>query len=306
MRLKLLLAIVLFFLPSCAFLYLKPETNDVCFNITYELYAPGNTSRIKFICLIPKTIENRQTIFDINYSVPPSRIYDADGNRYAEFIFTNPDKDIKIQIRVKAQLIRYDLVTAYAIHKKHVEDVSQKYLASEKYLEKDNPAIMEVCKKIITGPSEIATVENIHDYVLNKMEHGGYQSQDLGAVHALKAGKGDCSEYVDLFVTLCRAKNIPARIAEGYCTKSAESYGHVWAEVYVKPYGWIPFDPSFADLKDATFAKMLPVYIYMTHVRSDKELSNFHCSAYWYEGDPIIKASHSFKLIKESYSYQKD
>ena len=305
MRLKLLLAIALFFLPSCAFLDLKPETNDVRFSITYGLHVPGNTSKIKLICLIPKTIENRQTIFDINYSVPPSRIYDADGNRYAEFIFTNPDKDIKIQIRVKAQLIRYDLVTAYAVHKKHEEDVSQKYLASEKYLEKDNPAIMEVCKKIITGPSEIATVGNIHDYVLDKMEYAGYQDQSLGAAQALKLGKGDCSEYVDLFVTLCRAKNIPARIAEGYCTKSAESYGHVWAEVYVKPYGWIPFDPSFADLKDAAFDKMLPIYIYMSHVRSDKELGNGHCFACWSEGD-TIKASHSFKLIKESYSYQKD
>ena len=296
MRFKLLLAIVLFFLPSCAFLDLKPETNDVCFNVSYGLHSQGNTSKIKFVCLIPKTIENRQTIFDINYSVTPSRIYDMDGNRYAEFIFTNPNKDIKIVIRVKAQLIRYDLVTAYGFHKEHEEDVSQKYLDSEKYLEKDNPAIMEVCKKIITGPSELVTVGNVYHYVLKKMEYTGYQEQELGAAQALKTGGGDCSEYADLFVTLCRAKNIPARIAEGYCTKGVESYGHVWAEVYVKPYGWIPFDPTFADLKSATFDRMQPIYVYLSHIRSDKELANFHCFAYWYEGEPI-EVEHSFKVI---------
>ena len=257
---------------------------------------PGKTSKIRFVCLIPRTIENRQRIFDISYSVPPSRIYDTHGNRYAEFTLLNPNRYVEIQIRVKAQLIRYDLVAAYANGSKASEDIPRKYLASEKFLAKDDPAILRVSRNIRIEPTDIATIRNVFDYVLRTLEYGGYSEVDLGAAEALMAKRGDCTEYVDLFVTLCRAKGIPARIAEGYCIEGVGSYGHAWAEVYVKLYGWIPFDPTFADLKGVRFDRLRPIYIYLSNVRNDKELGNFHCFAYWYEGD-TIKVTHSFKLI---------
>ena len=57
-----------------------------------------------------------------------------------------------------------------------------------------------------------------------------------------------CEEYASLFVALCRASNIPARVIEGYSAgymvegqeKSADDIRHAWAEIYLKGYGWVP------------------------------------------------------------------
>lgn len=37
------------------------------------------------------------------------------------------------------------------------------------------------------------------------------QNRAKGALEALRSGKGDCTEYADLFVALCRSMDIPAR-----------------------------------------------------------------------------------------------
>ena len=264
----------------------------------YEFSVPGETSKIRFVCLIPKTIEDRQTIFDISYSVSPSRIYDTQGNRYAEFVFLNPKEDFQVRTSVKAQLIRYDLITAYANPRRSDEAIPAKYLTAEKYLEKDDPAVLEVSKKI-TGYTEIEMIRNIYYYVFQNMDHTQYLEEDLGATQAVKSGKGDCTEYADLFVALCRAKGIPARVAEDYyCIEGVDTPRQLWAEVYAKGYGWIPFDPLLGEVSPAAFDRLRPIYIYLSNVRNDKEINNYHYYAYQWSGD-AVKMRDSL-LIKSS------
>lgn len=70
--------------------------------------------------------------------------------------------------------------------------------------------------------------------------------------------KGFCAHYASAAVLLCRMSGIPARYCQGYVipqasfrgTKSGDTYeidlqdyqAHAWAEVYVKGYGWIPYE----------------------------------------------------------------
>jgi tetratricopeptide (TPR) repeat protein len=55
--------------------------------------------------------------------------------------------------------------------------------------------------------------------------------------------KGDCGSFSRVFVALCRALGIPARSVT--CRWFTES-GHVWAEILIPPYSWIPVDTSAA------------------------------------------------------------
>jgi hypothetical protein len=80
------------------------------------------------------------------------------------------------------------------------------------------------------------------------MEYFGYNPSSAGAVSALLKGGGDCTEYSDLFVALCRAKGMPARTIEGYTTDTAPDkimLGHNWSEVFFDNYGWVPFDTIY-------------------------------------------------------------
>lgn len=228
------------------------KNNVVEFVLSYNFYVPGETSRISFIVVLPQSIPDKQEIQSMKYSRKPSRIFRQDGNRYAEFVIIKPDRYIEIKINIKAELFRYDLLTAQEKHKKDRPQGSgfTDFLKQEENIEKDHEQIQQIAESI-TGQTEVEIVKKIYDYVINNMEYIVNGSRILGAVGALEQGKGDCSEYADLFVALCRAKNIPARVATGYTVRAdADKSKHNWDEVYLQQFGWVPFDPSCGDMKN--------------------------------------------------------
>ncbi|MFW9855386.1 MAG: transglutaminase-like domain-containing protein [Candidatus Thorarchaeota archaeon] len=64
----------------------------------------------------------------------------------------------------------------------------------------------------------------------------------LGAIKALRTGRGDCDEFTDLFVTYARARGIPARRLTGFAITRSDLTPHAWAEVFSPTFGWIPVD----------------------------------------------------------------
>jgi transglutaminase-like putative cysteine protease len=293
---------------------LKPQrtidhNNPVEFDLCYDFFVRGDTLRISFIVLLPQTIPFRQNILSIKYSPKPTRIFEGNGNRYAEFVFTRPSRRTKIQITVRAELLKYDLERA---REKYYPDIYdeldfREYLKQEKYIEKDNPRIEQIAEDI-EGRTDLDIVNNIYNYVIDNLEYTVHGEKDWGAVKSVEEKKGDCSEYSDLFVAICRAKNIPARFITGYTMRlDDKSPKHHWVEVYLRNRGWVPFDPSWGDIRnqiyrDAAFSRMRPVYIYLSHVRNDKVLNNYHFGRYIYWGDRArFKDSIEFKRPVPSY-----
>ena len=56
------------------------KSNTVEFDLTYDFSVPGETRRMSFIVVLPKTIPNRQKILSRSYSPKPSRIFNENGN----------------------------------------------------------------------------------------------------------------------------------------------------------------------------------------------------------------------------------
>lgn len=236
----------------------------------------------------------------MGFSPAPSRVFSKNKNDYAEFVFIKPQKQFKVKINVKAKLLRYDLVTARTkAHQEFAEDPNlSDFLKQEKHLEKDHPRIREIVKSI-RGQEEIYTVRNIYNYVINSMEYTGYNRKSLGAIYAAEHKKGDCSEYSDLFVALCRAKAIPARVVTGYTTESKDTPKHAWPEIYLKKYGWVPFDLTKDGTKNMStqkFQTLQPTYIYFTHMRNDDVIADHSYATWWWWGDKIkVEESIEFK-----------
>ncbi len=64
---------------------------------------------------------------------------------------------------------------------------------------------------------------------------------------------GYCDYFASAMAVLARSVGIPARVVSGYATGERQDDGsylvkdsnsHSWTEVYLPPYGWIPFEPS--------------------------------------------------------------
>jgi len=288
-----------------------PQSRIVEFELSYDFSVQGETRKIDFTALVPKSIPGRQNILNVSYSPKPSRIFDENGNRYARFVFDKPGRQEKVKISVKAELFRYDLFTARKNRRQNaaVAEEYRDFLRHEKYIEKDHRRIQEIAEGI-EGETEIDLVKNIYDYVLDNMEYSILGKKDWGAVKAIQLGKGDCTEYSDLFVALCRAKNIPARVESGYTVGfSPKTTRHNWAEVYLQDYGWVPFDPSTGDVRNViirgkAFSNLRPAYIYLSNIRNDPIFGKYNFGAYKYWGDKI-KLTDSIEFKQTTLHFQK-
>ncbi len=269
-------------------------------DLSYDLSVPGKTSFVRFVVILPKSIEDKQEIFDIRFSPQPHKLFSKNGNDYAEFLFTKPRKQFKVTIKVRAVLFRYDLTVARRRRDaKPVERAAlQDFLKHEKYVEKDDPVIQQIAAGA-TGKSDLDIVKSIYRYVVDNMKYSRYNKKDLGALYAARQKKGDCTEYADLFAALCRARNIPARVVDGYTAVYENTPAHTWVEVYLNEYGWVPVDPAFGDVKNGPSRPLdvlRPIYMYLSHIRNDEMLGNYHFSWYYYHGEKInVKDSAKIK-----------
>jgi transglutaminase-like putative cysteine protease len=270
------------------------------FKIEYEFLIPGDTESIAFTACIPSDYKYRQKIKDYGFSVRPDRIFTDDSNRYVLFKLINPVNKFFISMDIQMELFDFDLLAAQKTPGNLISGSTDKdmkllaeYLVSEAHLESDDLQI-EAAADSFNNSRQLELVSSIYSFVLDRMQYAGYNPSDIGAAAALASGSGDCTEYSDLFVALCRAKGIPARVIEGYAADAGPAdlrFGHNWAEVYLDDFGWVPFDPIYDDNNgssaETTFENLKNIYIYTGFKRNDDVLLGYHYYAYNCYGDNI-------------------
>jgi transglutaminase-like putative cysteine protease len=95
------------------------------------------------------------------------------------------------------------------------------YINGSPYIESKHQRVSALSKEILGEVSESATdwekIESIYDGVLKKIDY--VEGPDKGAVEALRDGQADCQGRSAVFVAVCRANKIPARMVwvEGHC-----------------------------------------------------------------------------------------
>lgn len=111
------------------------------------------------------------------------------------------------------------------------------------------PDVMELAKNIVgdeTNP--LLKARKIFRWVSDNIRYCAemeYSTIDNLSGKALRTRKGDCGVQAMTFITLCRAAGVPARWQSGWESLPNEWNMHDWAEFYVKPWGWLPADPSY-------------------------------------------------------------
>jgi len=175
---------------------------------------------------------------------------DSAGNRFVEYRFDNLDPGDSI-------IISFDYLieirpTIYEITGPTEATPSlylASYLAPEELIESESERVTFVADSITEGLNDAhSRARAVYDYVTSALTYE-IQQQSLGAEHALRyPHQADCTEFASLFVALCRAAKVPARIIFGFAREPGEDYiddSHAWAEFYLDELGWIPVDPTY-------------------------------------------------------------
>ena len=234
--------------------------------------------------LIPRSFPKHQTVLDVRYSPLPDEVIEEDGVTYAKWDLNSLTFGDSIVVITDLVLERYDLNTARKIKSNIEVDPNLKdYLKEDSYYTKKNKAISEQAVKLLGKTPEL-TVENIFEFVTNHLEYKAFKHQERGARKALKQGIGDCTEYSELMISLCRANKIPARIVVGNVLRPSGKVGfHNWVEVYFHAYGWVAFDPTHADssVNPTEYSKMQNYYLYLSYSRTIYRMKK------WYIGHTL-------------------
>ncbi len=145
------------------------------------------------------------------------------------------------------------------------------YCRSSKYWETNDSDLIEIAQNLLSesGDDVLKYLHNTFNYVQKNIKFRENQENRLGARLALRDGKGDCDEFSDLFITLCRINNIPARRVLGIIlTDEIHHSLHAWSEVYIPLYeDWVPFDVALGE-----FASIKWFYLIRAHVGLQTEI----------------------------------
>ncbi|MFX1294875.1 MAG: transglutaminase family protein [Promethearchaeota archaeon] len=145
------------------------------------------------------------------------------------------------------------------------------YCRSMKFWETNNQELNEIARNLLkeSGDDVLKYLHEVYTYVQTNIKFRENQDRRLGARIALKEGKGDCDEFSDLFITLCRINKIPARRVVGMLLTDVQKFSlHAWAEVFIPLYNiWVPFDVALSE-----YASIKWNYLTRAHVGLQNEI----------------------------------
>lgn len=266
----------------------KGGNRIVKMEMRYTINAPGKTRRSRFLLLVPSDLPYRQRIINKKWILPPTKTYEREGGIEAEWIFEKPKPKIELGCVLTIELFPYDFSQRMK-DKKIGSDGLKPYLKEEKFLEKSSPSIISLAQ--VSAPKRESgehLLQSLFSGTLENLKTHGFVDEVRGANLALELGGGDCTDFTDVLVTLCRLRGLPARHIRGVLASPfsrSDTPKHSWAEVYIPKNGWIRLDPYLTELGKAGYKKLKNHYITLSYDRND-EIGNYW--RYWYWGDPII------------------
>jgi len=222
----------------------SPPGYTIAKDIQYSYTLRNKTNRVidqaEFWAHAPVKQTANQLCQELTANYPFQLNTDPYGNQVLHFTFEKLAPYASRVITIKAKLMVSRAANSIAAEPETSD------LLPEKHIESDHPAIRRLAGKLRESDG-MATIKATFDWVASQVRYSGYAARDRGALYALQHKKGDCTEYMDLFVALSRANGRPARRVGGYlCPQNAvlkaRDY-HNWG-VFYEDGTWQIADPQ--------------------------------------------------------------
>lgn len=181
---------------------------------------------------------------------------DEYGNFYAYFNLEGlkPNQKFKITMKRDVLVSTFENIIPSRTNSIINEETST-FLGSVERIDSDDPEIIAKAKEITEGQTtDYKKAQAIFEYINMNMNYNTSSSYaNKGSISALKNMSGVCEEFATLFGAMARSLDIPTRLIEGYKVEDEYSgdtiigkkiVNHVWDEIYLEDYGWVPVEPT--------------------------------------------------------------
>ncbi len=216
--------------------------------VTLTIDKPSAITRL--VMIMPKPQTNiYQTISSLNVSGDVKEIENAPNVAYCFDSGTISSKNVGISIDydITSNAITTDFTLIDRIPE--YDRQSALYLSNTGrysydnvlYIDPQNPTIGSVAEELWTasGGDIIVFVRKASTWTATNIPYGDMNT-GLHSISDILSRGGDCGNQASVFISILRAKGIPARHVVLVRTGSV----HVRAEFYLPSYGWIPADPN--------------------------------------------------------------
>jgi len=178
-----------------------------------------------------------------------------DHGDYVVYSWKNPDDVLEYgytsTIKTSAEFADVRARVPFPI--KNIPEDIEKYLSCTEKIDCDSQSIISRASELASGKDDLFDVVfTFATYSTDTLEYDLTFSDDVEcASDVLEIKRGVCTEFTTLMIAFCRAVGIPARYISGEAYSNQEGikgFGeHAWAEVFFPGYGWVPFDPTYAE-----------------------------------------------------------
>jgi transglutaminase-like putative cysteine protease len=261
-------------LSGCEMLFPPITYQETATKITYDIsygYRIRSTGKglyeITYLCDTPQVLRGTIT-YDLLYkddyeirtmfnnTVIHWNVSERDGTTFELGVTAS----VEAASYLVADLNGKDALTIQEIKEEHPE-ISDQYTrlqANEttRFIDPDDPAIISIASMVFLNAqtnNSFALAKSLFSWLKKNIQYQTHPDEIAvrPAAVTLQSKQGDCDDLSFLYISLCRALDIPARFIRGYLLTETTNgaviaTAHAWVEVFVggpgSHHGWIPIE----------------------------------------------------------------
>ena len=221
-------------------------------------YVPPKDFAVATAIVADKTIEDPRKVRSLDVTIS--------GIPHRDLVLSDDSQQVEITKEAKGAVeaeyhIRSTEFDASQSLSLPLNDTSlQPYLSKAPYLDIENPAIVDVARKIRGDEKSLYKIATaIRDWVSNSMIPDPSIGVPRSATDIFNYRRGVCRDYATLFTAIARAAGVPTRLCAGIVYAEGRFYYHAWVECYTGK--WVVLDPTLYSTKSPTS------YVDATHIK---------------------------------------
>ncbi len=231
---------------------LAERTNPVTYAITATLvFTPPVGTKIAHVWMVKPPNDIGQEV--LAFETEPAPTTEAQdplyGNHLVYWRLDNPDgaQVIRYRLQIRTYEVRWHLQPE-KVALPNPKDMPE-WLRNESRIVTNDPRIQRLAREIVKDAKmPFEKVRKVLEFVMDALKYSHAEcSLQASALHALTRRIGHCSDYHGFATALLRSLQIPARVTYGVNPHKRRSPSHCKLEVFLLPYGWVPFDLSETD-----------------------------------------------------------